>query len=65
MSDKTAWMKRFAEFQGRVNQLVAEDIYEHGEAQEDRQVTFQDVRRLCVEMAGTAFELYTAATRIE
>ncbi len=65
MNDKTAWMKRFAQFHGRINQAVAEDIYEHGQAQEDREPTFSDMKANCVELGRMAFELYTAACTIE
>ncbi len=65
MSNKTAYMTRLAQFQGRMNQLVAQDIYEHGEAQEDREATFQDMKRSCAELGRMAFDLYTSVCKIE
>ena len=65
MTHKTAWMKQFAQFQGRISQAVAEDIYEHGQAYEDRGISFQDVKDNCVALGQMAFDLYFAACEIE
>lgn len=65
MNDKVEWLRHYAHFQGRVQQLVAEDIVEHGTPHVERHESFHDLKGRCAEMAATAFELYTAICRIE
>ena len=65
MTDNAAWLKQFAQFQGRVQQLVAADIHEHGSPHAEREASFADLKEYTVEMAGLAFELYEAVCYIE
>ncbi len=65
MTDKTEWLRRYASFQGQVQQLVAEDITEHGKPHADREETFRDLKQRCIEMGGLAFEAYVTVCRLE
>lgn len=65
MTDRSAWMRRYADFQGQVQQLVASDIHEHGRPHEEREHTFRDLKQRAVEMGGLAFELYIEACALE
>lgn len=60
---KTEWLKQYAQFQGRAQQSVAEDIVERGG--EDREYTYGDIKDMAVLLAAGAFELYTAAVQLE
>jgi hypothetical protein len=65
MTDRGEWMRRFGAYTGRVQELVAEDVSEHGKPHEDRQHSIQDVKQYAVELGGLAFELYAAVCSIE
>jgi hypothetical protein len=65
MTERGEWMKRYAAFQGRVQQLVAQDIHEHGRPHAEREHSFKNLKERAIEMGGLAFELYIEACALE
>lgn len=59
---KTEWLKQYAQFQGRAQQAVAEDMIERDG---DKKYTYGDIKDMAVLLAAGAFELYTAAVQLE
>ena len=65
MTDRGEWLKRYSDFQGKVQQLVATDVYEHGRPLEEREHSFRDLKQRAIEMGGLAFELFVEACALE
>jgi len=65
MNEKIEWLQHYAQFQGRVQTLVAEDIVEHGKPHADRDLSFHDLKKRCAEVSAVAFELYVAVAKLE
>ena len=63
--DKTEWLKKYASFQGAVQQVVADDVWEHGTPTAHRDYTMRDLRQLAVQTAAHAFELYCAIDAVQ
>ena len=65
MNEKIEWLQHYAQFQGRVQTLVAEDIVEHGKPHADRDLSYLDLKKRCAELSALAFELYVAVSKLE
>jgi hypothetical protein len=61
----TEWLKMYAAYQGRVQQLVASDIVEHGKPHDDREASLNDLKQYAVEVGGLAFELYATIEAVQ
>ena len=65
MNEKIEWLQHYAQFQGRVQTRVAEDIVEHGKPHGERNEDYLDLKMRCVEQAALAFEMYVALCKAE
>ncbi|HUT58801.1 MAG TPA: hypothetical protein VM487_03915 [Phycisphaerae bacterium] len=63
--ERNEWLRKYAAWQGRVQQLVSEDLDEHGTPHFERGYTIDEVRQFAVDIGGLAFELYAAVAGLQ